>query len=156
LNVANERIIKDLQTNKTQISQRVLPLVKYNIDTGEVENFGTWEQEQTYQALTTHELGIVVPQGQSIKFDTDLDSDLRCNADDDLRLRTGGSDRMKVSNVSTLFYKALICSLQINLKEIATPTNVSGYVNLYAKASGGTNKLYYQNDAGTEFEIAVV
>ena len=95
--------------------------------------------------------------GNRIDFDTDNDTSIRASADDVLTFEAGGTDTMYVTtgNVGigtagpneTLTVEAGILSI----KEAATPTATTDYGKIYTKTD---NKLYFQDGAGTEHEIA--
>jgi hypothetical protein len=70
------------------------------------------------------------------------------HSDSTMRFATGAVERFRISsNKTTLFNGAL------ELQETTTPTATADYGKIYCKSD---NKLYFQDGAGTEHEIAFV
>jgi hypothetical protein len=162
LNISNERIIKDLESGKTKISRRVIPLVKFNMDTGEVENFGTWDQAQIFNDDIT-----IATVGKKIKFG-DGDSYLTETADDEGQLRfdvfriytTGASLLMSFTSSKTDFYKRVdvhgseIENVKfLEMEQTTTPTAVASHGQIYCVDNAGTTELWFQGGDGTDTQL---
>lgn len=60
--IQHERVIRNPNTGKTQVDEVVHGMMAYNPETGELEPFGTWTQEQTFEG------GINLPLNQRVSF----------------------------------------------------------------------------------------
>jgi hypothetical protein len=156
-NIQTNRDIRIEGDKKTIVSEKVIPVVAYDVNTGEFKNFGTWEQEQTYKSgIVMDGSDFKLGTGNKFYFDDNLSSYLTADINGRAFLYMGGGLHCKFDGVTrTEYTRAMRLSKALELVELSSDPSVPAatVTQLWSKSD---NKLYFRDGDGTKHEVAFV